>query len=70
MDIFTLILLFATTPTFANSVTPDQMASASDQDSHCLSLYEFVRINNNNLIGSKWKMGAATGNLNIQQDKG
>ena len=30
-----LILLFTTTPTFANSVDPDQMAS--EQDLHCLS---------------------------------
>ena len=33
--ILTLILLFTTTPTFANSVDPDQ--KPSDQELHCLS---------------------------------
>ena len=33
---WTLILLITTTPTFANSEAPDQMAS--DQDLHCLSV--------------------------------
>ena len=32
----TLILLFTTTPTFANSVDPD-LKKPSDQDLHCLS---------------------------------
>ena len=38
LTFFTRTLLFTTTPTFANSVNPDQMASKpSDQDLHCLS---------------------------------
>ena len=34
--VLTLILLFTTNPTFANSIDPDQMASESDQELHCL----------------------------------
>ena len=48
----TLILLFSTTPTFANSVDPD-LKKPSDQDLHCLSfslwiwtktLYDVIRL--------------------------
>ena len=52
----TLILLFTTTPTFANSVDPDQMASEEAiWSGSTLFVIQFVNLNENiiwcNLIG-------------------
>ena len=52
----TLILLFTTTPTFANSVDPDQMASEEAIWSGAtLFVFQFLNLNKNiiwcNLIG-------------------
>ena len=52
----TLILLFTTTPTFANSVDPDQMASKEAiWSGSTLFVIQFVNLNENiiwcNLIG-------------------
>ena len=52
----TLILLFATTPTFANSVDPDQMASEEAiWSGSTVFVIQFVNLNENiiwcNLIG-------------------
>ena len=52
----TLILLFTTTPTFANSVDPDQMASQEAiWSGSTLFVIQFVNLNKNirwcNLIG-------------------
>ena len=53
--ILTLILLFKTTPTFANSVDPNQMASKAIWSGSTLFVIEFVNLKENiiwcNLIG-------------------
>ena len=56
MDLLTLILLFMTTPTFTNSVDPDQMASKEAiWSGSTLFVIWFVILNENilwcNLIG-------------------
>ena len=59
IDALTLILLFTTTPTFANSVDSDQMASMASEEAICsgstLFVFQFVNLNENiiwcNLIG-------------------
>ena len=55
MKILALILLFTTTPTFANSVDPDQMASEAIWSGSTLFVIQFVNLNENfmwcNLIG-------------------
>ena len=56
VKILTLIQLFTTTPTFANSVNPDQMASEEAiWSGSTLFVIQFVNLNKNiiwyNLIG-------------------
>ena len=56
MFVLTLILLFTTIPTFANSVDPDQMASEEAfRSGSTLFIIQFVILNKNilwcNLIG-------------------
>ena len=64
LPLLTLILLFTTTPNFANSVDPDQIASEEAiWSGSTLFVIQFVNLNENiiwsNLIGWKSEMGVA-----------